>query len=240
MDPANPYTQMQKRRYDTDASRWSLAEKHWVIGGYETHNDWADYKLLFSGLSDLSSKRVLDFGCGPGRNLVKYAGVFDRIDGVDISEINLEKARVLIADSLLDVSKFTLYPCNGVDLANVPTASYDILMSTIAFQHICVHEIRLNYLKDFFRVLAPGGTLSMQMGFGKSSYGVDYYANNYGALTTNGGCDTRVDSADQLKTDLEAVGFTNFRYTIRPVGPGDSHPYWIFFQADVPEVSQTY
>lgn len=239
MDPANSYTQMQKSKYDDDASHWSLSEKDWVIGGYETHNDWPDYKLLFEGLLDLSSKRVLDFGCGPGRNLVKYAGVFSRIDGVDLSEINLEKARVLIEDSLLDVSKFTLYPCNGVDLANVPSATYDIVMGTIVLQHICVHEIRLNYLKEYFRVLVPGGTLTMQMGFGKSSYGVDYYANNYAALATNGGCDTRVDSADQLKGDLEAVGFTNFRYSIRPVGPGDSHPNWIFFQADVPAVSQT-
>jgi SAM-dependent methyltransferase len=225
---------MQKQAYDRDAARWSLAEKYWVIGGYETHNDWADYKLLFTGLSDLSKKSVLDFGCGPGRNLVKYSGVFRKIDGVDISEVNLEKAKVLIQDNLLDVSKFTLYPCNGVDLANVPTASYDILMSTIAFQHICVHEIRLNYLKDFYRVIAPGGTLTMQMGFGRSSYGVDYYANNYAALSTNGGCDTRIDDVKQIHSDLESIGFINFRYVIRPVGPGDSHPNWIFFQADVP------
>lgn len=234
MNPDNAYTNMQKRTYDSDASRWSLAEKYWVIGGYETHNDWADYKLLFTGIPNLSSKKVLDFGCGPGRNLVKYSGVFERIDGVDISEVNLEKAKILIADNLLDVSKFTLYPCNGVDIANVPTASYDILMSTIAFQHICVHEIRLNYLKDFFRVIVPGGVLTMQMGFGKSNYGVDYYANNYSALKTNGGCDTRVDSVEQIKSDLEKVGFVNFRHVIRPVGPGDSHPNWIFFQAEVP------
>jgi len=238
MNPSNSYTQMQKRTYDRDASRWSLKEKYWVIGGYETHNAWSDYNLLFTGIDSLSEKKVLDFGCGPGRNLVKYAGVFKRIDGVDISEINLEKARILIQDNLLDVSRFTLYPCNGVDISQVSTASYDILMSTIAFQHICVHEIRFNYLKDFFRVIVPGGTLAMQMGFGKSSYGVDYYANNYSALTTNGGCDTRIDSVEQIKSDLEKVGFINFRYVIRPVGPGDSHPNWIFFQADVPRAAE--
>jgi SAM-dependent methyltransferase len=238
MNSLNPYTQMQKRLYDRDASRWSLTEKYWVIGGYETHNEWPDYKLLFRGLTDLSKKKVLDFGCGPGRNLVKYSGVFGRIDGVDISEVNLEKARILIADNLLDTNNFTLYPCNGVDIANVPTASYDILMSTITFQHICVHEIRLNYLKDFYRVIVPGGTLTMQMGFGRSSYGVDYYANNYSALTTNGGCDTRIDNVEQIKLDLERVGFTNFRHVIRPVGPGDSHPNWIFFQADVPVIHE--
>ncbi len=237
MNPSNPYTVMQKKTYDRDASRWSLAEKHWVIGGYEGHNNWKDYDLLFSGMTDLSKKRVLDFGCGPGRNLVKYAKVFSRIDGVDISYINLEKAKVLINSNQLDVSNFSLFWCNGVDLINIPSAIYDIVMGTISFQHICVHEIRYNYLKEFYRVLLPGGTLTMQMGFGKSSYGVDYYANNYGAVSTNGGkgCDTRVDDPNQLKTDLEKVGFVNFRYVIRPVGPGDSHPNWIFFQADVPK-----
>lgn len=235
--PTNPYTEMQKKAYDRDATYWSLTEKDWVIGGYTAHNNWSDYTLLFTGLSNLSTKSVLDFGCGPGRNLVKYAGVFRKIDGVDISEINLEKARVLLQDNLLDVSRFTLYPCNGVDIANVPTASYDILMSTIAFQHICVHEIRLNYLKEFYRVIVPGGTLTMQMGFGKSSYGVDYYANYYTALATNGGCDTRVDDVSQIQSDLETIGFINFRHVIRPVGPGDSHPNWIFFQADVPSTA---
>jgi len=52
--------------------------KYWVIGGYETHNNWPDYKLLFTGISDLSKKSVLDFGCGPGRNLVTRIGYFSR------------------------------------------------------------------------------------------------------------------------------------------------------------------
>lgn len=29
---------------------------------------------------------VLDFGCGPGRNIVKYNKRFNRIDGVDIAK----------------------------------------------------------------------------------------------------------------------------------------------------------
>jgi SAM-dependent methyltransferase len=229
MNPDNTYTQMQRAVYDRDASKWSLEEKGWVIGGYEPHNAWNDYKLLFKGIKDLSTKVVLDFGCGPGRNLVKYSGVFKKIDGVDISQINLDKARILIEDNLLINDNFTLYHCNGIDLGNVPSSAYDIIMSTICFQHICVHEIRYNYLKEFLRVIKPGGTLTMQMGYGKSDYGFDYYANNYDASSTNGYFDTRVDSPDQLEQDLTAVGFTNFSYVIRPTGPGDNHPNWIFF-----------
>ena len=30
---------------------------------------------------------------------------------------------------------------------------------------------------------------------------------------------------------MKEIGFENFNYYIRPVGPGDGHPNWIFFNA---------
>ena len=36
---------------------------------------------------------------------------------------------------------------------------------------------------------------------------------------------------DQIERDLTAVGFAAFKYWIRPTGPGDTHPHWIFFTA---------
>jgi hypothetical protein len=43
--------------------------------------------------------------------------------------------------------------------------------------------------------------------------------------------DTRIESPNEIKSDLEKIGFSNFDYDIRPVGPGDSHSSWIFFRA---------
>jgi hypothetical protein len=43
--------------------------------------------------------------------------------------------------------------------------------------------------------------------------------------------DTRVESPDELKNDLEQIGFNNFKYYITETGPGDGHPNWIFFNA---------
>ena len=37
--------------------------------------------------------------------------------------------------------------------------------------------------------------------------------------------------AKQIEKDLLSIGFKNFKYYIRPTGPGDGHPNWIFFNA---------
>jgi hypothetical protein len=70
------------------------------------------------------------------------------------------------------------------------------------------------------------------MGFGENSPNtVDYYANHYEATSTNRGCDTNITDYRQIEKDLLDIGFKNFNYYIRPVGPGDCHPNWIFFNA---------
>jgi hypothetical protein len=70
------------------------------------------------------------------------------------------------------------------------------------------------------------------MGYGKNSPNtVPYYVNFTSALTTNRGCDVEVRSPEQVRDDLVAAGFAEFEYWIRPTGPGDTHPNWIFFTA---------
>ena len=77
-----------------------------------------------------------------------------------------------------------------------------------------------------------GGRLSIQMGYGAGSPDtVPYEADFTTALTTNRGCDVEVRSPAQVERDLGAAGFTQFEYWIRPTGPGDTHPHWIFFTA---------
>lgn len=226
----NKYTKMQLDSYNADASNWSLSNKNPVVGSYDEHNIWKDYDILFENISNLNSKTVLDFACGPARNIIKYNNIFKRMDGVDISPINIEKARLNLDYN--GIKNSLLYVNNGVDLSIIESESYDIVMSTIALQHICVYDIRKNIFKEIYRILKKDGYFTAQMGFGSPSPDtVGYYDNHYDANGTNRACDVCIENSDQLKNDLLDLSFSNFDFKITSVGPGDRHPNWIFFKA---------
>jgi hypothetical protein len=101
-------------------------------------------------------------------------------------------------------------------------------------KHICVYDIRLNYFKEFFRVLKSGGLITIQMGYG-SDHCTDYYANNWNASATNGHFDVSIQNPDDLKKDLESIGYVDFSYEIKQPGPSDPHhSNWIYFRAFKP------
>ena len=226
----NKYTQMQLNQYNSLAGSWSENDKDWVVGSFDAHNNWADYENLFKDFHNKSEMIGLDFACGPGRNLVKYKDLFKRLDGVDISPVNIEKAKSYTANN--GITNINLYVNNGIDLQCIDSNIYDVIMSTIALQHICVYDIRKSYFKEFYRILKNDGIFTAQMGYGNTlDRAVDYYDNFYDAIATNRGCDTRVTSPDQLEKDLTQIGFKNFKYVIAKTGPGDSHPNWIYFNA---------
>ena len=235
------YSKLQQYSYDKLASLWGVNQRDFVVGSFNKQNQWKDYDLLFDGMFDFHNNAknlrlakdclVLDFGCGPGRNLEKYAPNFKRVDGVDISYINLNNALEWL-DDCQAYNNNLLFKCNGKDLSEIESSQYDAVMSTITLQHVPIHEIRFNLFKEFYRVLNSGGWFTAQMGFGKGKFGaVDYYKNHYNAAKTNGRTDVFIESPKQLEEDLKKIGFTNFECSIRPSGPGDTHPNWIFFRA---------
>ena len=231
----NKYTYMQKSQYEIDASHWSAENRDPVVGGFDLHNNWTDYEeFLFKDIPNLETKIGIDFGCGPGRNLVQFGDKFKELHGVDIAQKNLDNAKIWIEHNQHDEKKHKLILTNGTDLSEINSSSYDVIMSTICFQHICVHDIRFKLLQEFARTLKKGGYLTMQMGFGPqvaSKTSVGYYNNHYDAEGTNGQFDTRVENVSELESDLTKAGFTQIKTYIRPTGPGDAHPNWIFFNA---------
>jgi SAM-dependent methyltransferase len=222
MDSKNPYTQMQYNYYEGTHDLMNQ-ENH------RFHDENPDYygilmKPCETGFED---KVGLDFGCGCGRNMQNIWNRFKRIDGVDLSPGNIQHARENLINDGVPTDRFNLYTCDGVSLSDLKSDEYDFVVHTIVFQHICVHNIRLGYLKEFFRVMKSGGVLSFQMGV------ADYFEDKLDAGGTNGFGDVRVSDPEQLLGDLREVGFVDLEYDIQPSWR-DTWRQWIFVRARKP------
>lgn len=222
--PNNRYTKSQHAHYDKLARTGAMNEDN-----HGAHNDNPDYwDILVGGTEEGWSDKIgLDFGCGCGRNVINMVPRFRRFDGVDISSGLVEQARSSLL-SKYDPDRFRLHTCNGVDLGGLPDGEYDWVMSTIVLQHICVWSIRMGYLKEFFRVMKAGGTLSIQMRYGDKKKAVDYYHDNIKSDLQN----VVVGDPDDLIEDLKEAGFERIVTRIRD-GWSD-HSQWIYARAHKP------
>jgi ubiquinone/menaquinone biosynthesis C-methylase UbiE len=229
----NDYLAMQNSYYDEYASQWSLDFRDPVVGSYDAHNNWSDYdEFLFKDF-DTNGLVALEYGCGPGRNLVKFSNRFARIDGVDISDVNINKAKINLEHN--GISGSNLYVTSGDNLSMIEDNTYDVVFAVICFQHICSHEIRFNILKDIHRVLKPGGKLCFQMGYGGKE-GIPtagYFDDVFDAASTNGHADVSITDESDIQKDLtEKIGYINYKSDIRETGPGDNHRNWIWIQVE--------
>ncbi len=238
--PSDRYLAMQRATYEGAATGESVSpgtlETDYVVGSWREHDEWSDYEeYLMRYVPSEPTWIALDFGCGPGRNIRRWSHRFARIDGADIAQANLDNASVFLRGHVPEAKQPRLYRTGGADCGDASDCTYDFVFSTIALQHICVHSVRFSILTDIYRRLRPGGRLSVQMGFGlPSPDSVGYFDDFVDAQSTNRGCDVAIASADQPREDLETIGFVGFESWVRPVGPGDSHPSWIFFTATRP------
>jgi len=105
-----------------------------------------------------SQKRALDFGCGVGRLTQALCRYFDEACGVDIAPSMIELARKY--NRYPNKCKYYLNEANNLSLFK--DNSFDFIYSKIVLQHI-EPKYSKNYIKEFLRVLSPGGLLIFQV-----------------------------------------------------------------------------
>jgi ubiquinone/menaquinone biosynthesis C-methylase UbiE len=104
-----------------------------------------------------SHERVLEIGCGVGRNLVHLADRFDRAIGVDVSPTMLRIAREAGLQDNVELHQTT-----GRDLAPVADESTDFVFSHLVFQHVDDPRAVEGNMREIQRVLKPGGAAALQ------------------------------------------------------------------------------
>jgi SAM-dependent methyltransferase len=99
--------------------------------------------------------RVLELGCGPGRNAVWLAQQGCRVDALDLSAAALAWGRERAADAGVDV--------NFVEtdiFAWTAAEPYDVVVDSGCFHHLPPHR-RVSYRQLLGRTLRPGGAFSL-------------------------------------------------------------------------------
>ncbi|MFD1064994.1 class I SAM-dependent methyltransferase [Oceanobacillus locisalsi] len=139
---------MKQNKYDEHPFFEAYADMDRSKKGLEGAGEW---HILKNMLPDFQGKHVLDLGCGFGWHC-RYAreqGAAS-VTGTDISERMLASAEELTDDSGI------LYVQQAMEDMDFPKASFDIVISSLAFHYI---ESLSDIFENIHRVLRPGGSL---------------------------------------------------------------------------------
>jgi ubiquinone/menaquinone biosynthesis C-methylase UbiE len=158
---------------------------------------------------DIRLGRALDFGCGLGRLTQALTDWFGKVEGVDISSEMILRARSY--DPRLRCS-FHHNPDGDLSLFKART--FDFVYSMIVLQHM-PQDMQHGYVREFFRVLKPGGVAMFHTPEGPDSGHPGWHLSMFGVtretvgewIAESGG--TLVDVED-LGVDS---GWRNLRYT---------------------------
>jgi len=111
--------------------------------------DYFDQNLFKPG-------KVLELGCGPGRNAIFFAEKGCSVDAVDLSKESLKWAKERAIESNVNIN---FIESNIFDL-EVDEEVYDIIYDSGCFHHIAPHR-RINYVNLVNSALKPNGYFAL-------------------------------------------------------------------------------
>lgn len=135
-------------------NRWNLDE--FFQSGRDEINEVVAYVQGLGVLQQQGS--ALDFGCGVGRLSQALCPHFAQVKGVDIAASMVEQARQY--NQFGDRCEYFLNEKS--DLSQFSDSSCDFIYSNIVLQHMRP-DYSQGYLREFLRLLSPGGLLVFQL-----------------------------------------------------------------------------
>lgn len=140
--------------------------------------------------------RVLDAGCGGGRNLVYFLRTGHDVHGVDPEAGAIEAVRGVAAALRPDLPPEN-FRCTAVEDADFPEESFDVVLSVAVLHFAEDHDHFERMLRGSWRFLRPGGLFFARL---TSSIGIE------DRVSPRGGGRFRLgDGSDRYLVDEEAL-----------------------------------
>jgi ubiquinone/menaquinone biosynthesis C-methylase UbiE len=136
---------------------WDVSE-FLATGSREIDESWEQHRRV-TGHVPAADAVVLDFGCGVGRLSSAIAARTRHVVGIDISEPMLRTSRSVVPDEVRDRFSPVLSSSAALPLRD---ASVDLAYTSLVLQHMPA-ELAVGYIREFMRVLRPGGTAMVQV-----------------------------------------------------------------------------
>lgn len=135
--------------YELDRGRLPLNQEAEILSERE----------LLSFIDPKDSETILDAGCGTGVNILRLHSRTRRIIAIDYAQGSLERCQQKIQardirNALLCVASVMAIPAND--------CSVDKILCMSVFQYLDDNEVR-QALREFVRVLTPGGTIVLHV-----------------------------------------------------------------------------
>lgn len=147
----NPYyAVLTLDKFDNEKMSESVRDEFFKTGFEHINRIWEEIEKHFE--ENFAPRTALDFGCGVGRLVLPLAQRVERVAGIDISEKMLEKASENAEKMGYKNTEFF----QTADFFGKNTAKYDLIHSSIVFQHINP-KTGLKIFEDLVNVLDENG-----------------------------------------------------------------------------------
>ena len=142
----------------TEAGRQRDGVRPWKTDEFcaTGESDWQDFRSQWSQYG-LDLRHCVDIGCGAGRITGPLALHAQQVSGVDVSPGMLAHARKLVSAKNVE-----FFLTAGVKLPH-SRESTTAVFSAHVLQHLDGPEVILEYFREFWRILEPGGTLMIHL-----------------------------------------------------------------------------
>ncbi len=187
------------------------ADAFWL--GTKDHDVAQNYEAFLAPFPHDKKLDILDFGCGPGRDVSYFKSLGHRPVGLDGSDKFCRMARLHTACPILEQSFLDL---------NLPRQAFDGIFANASLFHVPSEALPrvLTELKDALR---PGGILFSSNPRGNSE---GWFGQRYGHYM----------ELEASKSYLEQAGFEVLRHYYRPLGkPIDQQPWLAIVSRSVPK-----